>query len=204
MFRVLLLDLDDTLFDRGAAVGRWARERLGKLDEDSLAWLYAVDDRGRRPRAELTDAIKARFGVTVNPDRFPLELAPHIEPEPGVRELLGRLGQTRRIAIVSNGNGAGQRAKLRATGLDRVVHAVFISGELGIAKPAAKIFERALRWAEHEPRDCLFVGDDPINDLVPAAALGMATAWRVREDWPVELAPPEFTLQSLAELEAIA
>ena len=68
----------------------------------------------------------------------------------------------------------------------------------------ARIFERALRWSEYDASACLFVGDDPVNDLVPAAALGMATAWRARETWPVELAPPQFTLYALAELEAIA
>jgi hypothetical protein len=38
VFRVLLFDLDDTLFDRGAAFGRWARARLGEaaLDADTM------------------------------------------------------------------------------------------------------------------------------------------------------------------------
>jgi FMN phosphatase YigB (HAD superfamily) len=204
VFRVLMFDLDDTLFDRGAAFGRWALARLGKLDEDTLHWLYWLDDRGRRPRREVTDGIYSRLGVTIDAERFPLDLSTFVEREAGVYELVKQLAARRRVAIVSNGNGVAQRAKLEATGLTDVVHAVFISGELGIAKPSPKIFERALLWSEHEAHDCLFIGDDPMNDLAPAMALGIATAWRVRDEWPVELAAPKYTLRSFADLEAFA
>jgi HAD superfamily hydrolase (TIGR01509 family) len=204
MFRVLMFDLDDTLFDRGAAFGRWAQARLGTLDPDTLQWLLEVDDRGRSPRFELANAIGRRLGTAIDADRFPHELATYVEPEPGARDLVRRLARTRRIAVVSNGHGVAQRAKLRAAGFEDIVDAVFISGELGIAKPAAKIFERALRWSEQPACECLFVGDDPVNDLAPAMALGMATAWRVREEWPLELAAPRFTVGSLAEIESFA
>jgi phytoene dehydrogenase-like protein len=61
-----------------------------------------------------------------------------------------------------------------------------------------------LAWSELRAGECLFVGDDPINDLAPAAALGMATAWRTRDAWPVELAAPHYTISAIAELEACA
>ncbi|MDB4957351.1 MAG: HAD-superfamily hydrolase, subfamily variant 1 [Myxococcales bacterium] len=204
VFRVLMFDLDDTLFDRGAAFERWARERLGTLDTETVAWLQELDDRGRRPRRELADGIAARLGVTVDPDGFSLELARFVEPEPGAYDSVKRLAAKRRVAVVSNGHGPAQRAKLVATGLADVVHAVFISGELGFAKPDARIFERALQWSEHAPSECLFIGDDPVNDLAPAMAFGMGTAWRERGTWPAELAAPQFTIHSLADLEAVA
>jgi putative hydrolase of the HAD superfamily len=204
VFRALFLDLDDTVFDRGAAFGRWVRARIGTLDDTALRLLVEIDDRGRRSRDDVAAYIATRYRVTIDPDAFSLELAEHVEPEPGAREMIARLAATRRVAIVSNGGGPAQRAKLARAGLADVVHAVFVSGELGETKPAPAIFERALRWAEHAATDCLFVGDDPSNDLAPAAALGMPTAWIAREPWPEELAAPRFTLRSLAELEAIA
>ena len=200
--RALLLDLDDTLFDRGAAFLAWLADRLGRAPEPGeLAAWAEIDRRGHRPRAEFA-ADAARRGVAVDPDRFPFELAEHVEPEAGAREAVGRLAARLRVGVVTNG-GAAQREKLARIGLAGVVHAVFVSGELGSAKPAAAIFERALAWTEAAPHDVLFAGDDPIVDLAPAAALGMATAWRVRGEWPRWLAPPAHRIHSVAALVAL-
>ena len=68
---------------------------------------------------------------------------------------------------------------------------------------ASRIFERALGWTEHAPHEVLFVGDDPIVDLAPAAAHGMLTAWRVRGEWPRWLAPAPYEICSVAALGAL-
>jgi HAD superfamily hydrolase (TIGR01509 family) len=204
-YRALLLDLDDTLFDRAAALRAWseaaARAELGRgLTPAEWHVLREIDGRGHRPRERFAADARSRLGLTVDPTRFAHALAEHVVPEPGVTETLARLAADRRIAIVTNG-GSAQRGKLAALGLDGLVHAVFVSGELGIAKPALEIFERALRWTEHAASDVLFVGDDAVIDLAPAAVLGMATAWRARDQrWPAELAPPTYRIDDFAEV----
>lgn len=203
-YRALLLDLDDTLFDRTAALRAWAdvaaRAELGRpLSQAEWSLLVEIDGRGHRAREELAADARERLGLTIDPARFGHVLAEHLVPEPGVAETLAQLAATRRIAVVTNG-GTAQRAKLARLGLDRIVHAVFVSSELGSTKPALGIFERALRWTEHAPADVLFVGDDPIIDLAPAATLGMATAWRCRGAWPGELAPPTHRIDAITEL----
>ena len=203
LYRVIFFDLDDTLFDRAAALGRWVAAHLGSLDADALAWLVELDDRGRRPRLHFAAGVIDRFGlhrtVCELASAFPSELAHHVEPEAGVRETIERLALDRRVAVITNG-GASQRDKLQRAGLADVVEQVFVSGELGIAKPAPGIFERALSWSQAAPGECLFVGDDPVNDIAPAAALGMATAWLPRGPW-VGSTPPPLTIHSIAELE---
>jgi putative hydrolase of the HAD superfamily len=202
MPRALLLDLDDTLFDRGAAFRGWLAGRLGRAPgPGELAAWQEIDQRGRRPRAEFA-AGAARLGLAVDPERFPFELAEHVEPEAGAREAVARLAARLRVGVVTNG-GAAQRKKLARIGLESVVHAVFVSGELGTAKPGSAIFARALAWTEVAPYEVLFVGDDPIVDLAPAAAHGMATAWRVRGAWPRWLAPAAHQIESVAALEAL-
>jgi putative hydrolase of the HAD superfamily len=204
MFRAVFLDLDDTLFDRAAAFKRWAASTLPAIGEADERWLLACDARGRRSRLDFATELATRFELTTQPEvlasAFPLQLASHVERELGVREEIARLAIQTRVAIVTNGSGAAQRMKLRRLGLDHLVHAVFISSELGIAKPAPEIFQHALRWSGQAAADCLFVGDDPINDIAPAAALGLATAWRERDAWPPELAPPSHRLRSITEL----
>jgi FMN phosphatase YigB (HAD superfamily) len=202
MPRALLLDLDDTLFDRGAAFVAWLAGRLGcaPTPGELAAW-SEIDQRGRRPRAEFA-AGAARLGVAVDAERFPFELAEHVQPEAGVREAVGRLAARLRVGVVTNG-GAAQRDKLARLGLAEVVHAVFVSAELGAAKPAAAIFERALQWTEAAPHEVMFAGDDPIVDLAPAAAHGMVTVWRVRGKWPRWLTAPAHRIHSIAALEEL-
>ena len=200
--RALLLDLDDTLFDRGAAFCGWLAGRLGRAPGagELEAW-SELDQRGRRPRAEFA-ATAARLGLAVDPERFPFELAEHVQPEAGAREAVGRLAARLRVGVVTNG-GAAQRDKLARLGLADVVHAVFVSSELGAAKPAPAIFARALAWIGAAPHDVVFAGDDPIVDLAPAAAHGMVTAWRVRGAWPRGLASPAHRIHSVAALEEL-
>jgi putative hydrolase of the HAD superfamily len=184
---------------------RWAATTLPPLDPADEQWLLERDARGQRARLAFATDVVERFALPTRPEvvasAFPLQLASHVEREPGVRELVARLAIQTRVAIVTDGSGAAQRMKLRRLGLDQLVHAVFISGELGVAKPAPAIFERALQWSGQAAADCLFVGDDPVNDIAPAAALGLVTAWRERDPWPSELPPPTHRLPSIAALE---
>jgi HAD superfamily hydrolase (TIGR01509 family) len=205
MYRAVFLDLDDTLYDRTAAVRRWAAATLPPLDDAAERWVLERDARGQAPRLAFATDLVERFGLAAQPAQiasaFPLQLASHVEREPGVREQVARLAIQTRVAIVSNGRGAAQRMKLRRLGLDQLVHAVFLSGELGVAKPSPEIFQHALRWSGQAAADCLFVGDSPFDDIAPAAALGLVTAWRTRDDaWPAELAPPVHRVSSIAAL----
>lgn len=200
-YRALLIDLDNTLFDRTAALRAWADVAAGRpLSTEEWQLLVELDGRGHRSREEFAADARVRLGITVDAARFGHVLLAHIVPEAGVAETVAQLAATRRVAIVTNG-GSAQRAKLQKLGLDTIVHHVFVSGEVGSTKPALGIFERALRWTEHAPADVLFVGDDPVIDLAPAASLGLATAWRARgQAWPRELAPPTHRIESITEL----
>ena len=203
-----MLDLDDTLFDRMAALRAWAdaaaQGELGRpLSVAEWNLLVEIDGRGHRPREEFAADARERLGLSVDGSRFGHRLVEHLVPEPGVAETLAQLAATVRLAVVTNG-GTAQRVKLARLGLDKIVHAVFVSGELGETKPALDIFERALRWAEHPAADVLFVGDDPIIDIAPAATLGMATAWRRRKaTWPSELAGPTHFIDAITELASL-
>lgn len=202
MVRAIFFDLDDTLFDRTAALRRWVVAQIGTLDHAALAWVIELDDRGRQSRLHFAAGVIERFElhrtVTELATAFPRELATHVEPEPGVRATLAQLAANHSVAIVTNG-GAAQRAKLARAGLADVVETVFVSSELGLAKPAPGIFEHALAWSSVAAGECLFVGDDPINDIAPAAALGMATAWLPRGRWIGDLVP-SFTIASIPQL----
>jgi putative hydrolase of the HAD superfamily len=202
--RAILFDLDDTLFDRKAALRRWVTTQLGAVDAEAFDWIVDLDQRGRRPRLHFAAGMVERFGVhrTVAElaAAFPCELAMQVQPDPGVRAHVERLAAQARVAVVTNG-GAAQRDKLAHAGLADVLRDVFVSSELGVAKPARAIFEQALAWTGVAATECMFVGDDPLVDLVPAAALGMATAWLPRGPWPATaIMAPTYTIASIGAL----
>jgi putative hydrolase of the HAD superfamily len=53
--------------------------------------------------------------------------------------------------------------------------AAVVSGEVGFVKPRPEPFLAAMEALGAEPRECVFVGDNPAADVAGAAALGMRT-----------------------------
>lgn len=81
------------------------------------------------------------------------------------------------IGVISNGYGPIQRDRLKAVGIDPYLadHLIFISEEIGIAKPNQKIFEMAETKAGVRPSDIIFLGDDLKNDIEPSKKRGWKT-----------------------------
>jgi epoxide hydrolase-like predicted phosphatase len=62
--------------------------------------------------------------------------------------------------------------------LGELFDGVVISGEVGIRKPAPRIYELGAQAIGREPAHCVFVDDLPFN-LTPAQQLGMATVHHI-------------------------
>jgi len=65
--------------------------------------------------------------------------------------------------------------------LGELFDGVVISGEVGIRKPAPRIYELGVQAIAREPGECVFVDDLPFN-LTPATELGMATVHHTAAD----------------------
>jgi putative hydrolase of the HAD superfamily len=61
--------------------------------------------------------------------------------------------------------------------LATMVSAVVVSADIGWRKPRPEIFRAALERTGLAPEDVVFVGDSWEEDVLGAAALGMATVW---------------------------
>ena len=53
--------------------------------------------------------------------------------------------------------------------------AIFITDQIGISKPNPKLYEKCLTTLGLEPSRCLYVGDNPANDIDPPNKVGMIT-----------------------------
>ena len=86
------------------------------------------------------------------------------------------------IGVITNfSDGEMQRDKIASAGLTGTFDGVFISGEVGIAKPEPGIFEHACREFGVAMADCVHIGNSVISDVDGALAAGM-TAVLVEED----------------------
>ncbi|MEU0588040.1 HAD family hydrolase [Streptomyces sp. NPDC006132] len=181
---MLLLDLDNTLVDRDAAFRTAVTAFLAKhgLPASDLAPVMAIDASGYTPRHEVAEALTGRYG-----DRVPAAAirafldrgaAEHVVLAPSTREALGAAradGWT--CVIVTNGRVTQQEAKIRVTGLDRLVQGWVVSEAVGHKKPAPEIFRAAADAAGLPLPGAWVIGDSPHADIAGAGALGLRSVW---------------------------
>ncbi len=85
-------------------------------------------------------------------------------------------------------------------GLLELVDGVVTSADVGVAKPAPAVFERALEVAGVEPGEAVHVGDSLANDVEGARAAGIRALLLARGGEPPPGVP---TIRSLAELPSL-
>lgn len=88
-----------------------------------------------------------------------------------------------RTALVTNGPGGVQRAKLAQIGLTDAFDAVVVSAEVGAAKPDTLIFETALAALGVDAAQAWHVGDSLDYDIAGAQAAGLGSVWVNRGAW---------------------
>jgi len=133
--------------------------------------------------------------------------ARELTPFDGVLDVMTALARTDLIrGVITHGTTIKQAEKIVRLGIYRYLtpDAIFISDQIGISKPNAKIYQRALDAVGVAPADAVYVGDNPIMDVDPPNDLGMVT---VRHRWPgskyadaAGRTEPDFEIRAFAEL----
>ena len=91
------------------------------------------------------------------------------------------------VGVLAN-QPASAQVDLDRAGVTALCNGVWLSGAVGLAKPAPAFFALALDAWGLPPGRVAYVGDRPDNDVAPAKALGMATL-RVRTGPHAEQTP---------------
>ena len=219
MIDAVLFDLDETLLDRTTSLRAFLADqferhatRLGNVTLDRWRDRFlALDQRGHVPKTRVYPAILAEFGGDIDSQQllfadYSARCAAFAVPSAGlVATLAAILARGLRIAIVTNGETEFQTRHIEALELEHMVDAIFISQKEGLRKPDAALFHRAANHLQVAPERCLFVGDNPVADILGAAAAGMQTAWfRGAFDWPPGQPPnPGATVDRLTEIPAL-
>ncbi len=219
-YRLLTLDLDDTLWPCGPVIAAaeealydWLREVAPRLTDRHDPTSLREQRRQLMIRSPELDhdltrvRLESLEGLLIEHD-YPAALAGEavglfrryrnqVEPYTDVQPALARLSARYLLVSVTNGN-----AEVDQTPLNGLFHLSLSAADVGAAKPDPALFRHALEWAGVEPRQCLHIGDDPVRDVDAACRFGIDTAWinRGEASWPADLEPPTFEVAHLGEL----
>jgi putative hydrolase of the HAD superfamily len=230
--RAIFFDLDDTIIDdstnvesgwlaaieaEDAALHGLAAEKLLAQVFEIRAWYWSAPDRHRTGRANLRAASAWIVGEALSRlGRTDAELAHRIAHRyrdlreaartlfPGAIETLERIRSLGiGTALLTNGDSAGQRAKIAQFDLARYFDYICIEGEFGCGKPDERVYVGALESLRCPPHEAWMVGDNLEWDVAAPMRLGIMGIWhdRFRTGIP-EASPvrPDRIVYGLSEL----
>lgn len=221
--RALSFDLDDTLWNIWPCIERaeaklhdWLLAGYPRIAAqfDALALRRLCSDEATRDPAIAHDrSLIRRRGLTRAAElagyaEFALDEAfevffaarNQVEFFADALPVLERLAARYPVVALSNGN-----ADLDRIGIAHLFAFHLSAAIVGTQKPHPAMFEQAVARLGLPPAAILHVGDDPEHDVEGARAAGLRAVWVRRDgrDWPHGLAPPEFVIHDLHELETL-
>ncbi len=221
-YRLILFDLDGVLFDFSKAEADALRQTFSHFQFPfEMRYLDTYRDINRRfwaafERGDCTpDEIKRdrfpRFldeiGVTADGIRFGRQYLRELgrcnpllgNPVPVLESLSGHVT----MALLTNGLKDVQQSRLATSPVRAYFSHIFISEELGMAKPDPAIFRHAMeQTGVSQERDVLMVGDSLSSDIRGGHETGTDTCWFNPESraLPAGFPSPTYRIRSLTDL----
>ncbi|HEV2335066.1 MAG TPA: HAD family hydrolase [Stellaceae bacterium] len=174
------------------------RHRIGEARRHIVASAFAelTAARGHKPPpGEICDAIADRFNELQHAE---------LSMFPGAHETLDRLKELGvKLALVTNGAAAPQRAKVRRFALEHRFDHIQIEGEHGFGKPEDAAYAHALQSLDVAAHETWMVGDNLEWEVVAPQRLGIYAIWY--DGYGVGLPPgspirPDRIIRTLPEL----
>lgn len=224
-YKTLLFDADDTLLDFQAAEHTalsmlFAAHGLSLTEKTHAEYsvynkaLWQRLERGELTREQLLETrfsgFFAQIGVLLDgrqaEEEYRSYLACGTKLIPGAEEVCTALAQTHTLCIITNGISNTQKARLKASGIGHLFQKVFISQDVGYAKPDARFFNAVFSALPgSDPRETLIIGDSLTSDIQDGINSGVDTCWFCPSGKPETPAvTPTWRISSLQELIPIA
>ena len=223
-FRTILLDLDDTILDFGAAervaisktfrdLGLEPTEELLQRYSDINIAQWEAFERGELQRDEVLtrrfELLFAEMGLSFDAqsteNRYRAYLGVGHYFVEGAVELLEYLSSRYDLYIASNGVADTQSTRLESAQIEKYFKAIFISETTGHHKPEKEYFDYCFARIENfDPETTLIVGDSLTSDIRGGLNAGIKTCWFNPKGKPAR--PdilPHFEIRSLRELQEL-
>ncbi|MCK4330248.1 HAD family hydrolase [candidate division WOR-3 bacterium] len=198
--KVVLFDIDDTLFDRRKAQKEILHLIIEEYDDiftgigeemitdaffqsDSLAEQEFNEDTSTdvfRKRRSLRFLKTLGLSEKLAEEITTMYIKSYYTVGSQVRDakyVVENLAEKFKLGVVSNGFPDVQYQKLKTIGIRHLFHCIVLSGEVCIMKPAPEIFWMANNSLDNKPEECLYVGDSYNIDIIGAKKARMYTCW---------------------------
>lgn len=179
-FKGVVFDLDDTLYSEKEYIRSGYKAVSNYLGGGYEEKLWELFEAGKPAIDELLKEL-GRETEKNNLLNIYRSHKPVIHLYPGVKKIIEEMKiQGFKLGIITDGRPEGQRNKMTALGLDRIVDDIIITDELGgiqFRKPCDIAFRiMATKW-KMNPADMVYVGDNPVKDFQAPRQLGMKSVW---------------------------
>lgn len=182
----VIFDLDDTLYSEKQYVRSGYKAVAKLLGDEALAdrlWTYF--ENGKPAIDELLNELGCMGRKEECLEAY-REQIPEIALYHGVSELIQDLkSKGIKVGIITDGRVSGQKRKLQALGLDKLIDDIIITDELGgtqFRKPCDIAFRIVQRRWSIPFEQIVYVGDNAEKDFQAPKQLGMRTLYFENED----------------------
>lgn len=195
--RVLLMDIDDTLFDfrtssyqalslTFAAYGLPFTQEMWMRYEALDAAFWRQFERGEITKeflyVERFRVFFAEYGLHAEPAAFNAAYFRALGEQryfmPHCEQVLKRLHENYQIDIVTNGNAEIQTRRIANSGMQRYFDHVFISEQMGCKKPDKLFYDRVFAQIGEAFRSCaIMIGDSLSSDMQGGRNAGIPTCF---------------------------
>ena len=196
MYKAIFLDIDDTVFNFKKCSESALKETFSMLNlnynNNIFESFTAIDERLWKEQkaqlltvadvldirfAELSDTLGLNYDSNLAKDHFGQLLGEQYIMEPGIEEVLKKLSAEYKIYAASNGVLSMQENRLKLSGLKRYFNDLFVSDDIGHAKPDISFFTESMERADLYPSEILMVGDSLVSDIAGAQNAGIDSVW---------------------------
>ena len=124
---------------------------------------------------------------------------------PGITDFLAEARNLFTLVVITNGPEFSQIPKVERVKLKDHVDHIIIGGQEPEQKPAASIFEKALKLANCEAHEAIHVGDSLASDIAGAENSGITSVW-IQHQQPLDAElgiNPSHTVMHPSEIPAL-
>jgi putative hydrolase of the HAD superfamily len=191
--KILMFDLDNTLFDRNAAMRKtmkhWLIESNYEKDKAAIALdeIMEKDNWGYMNRLDFCAWVLENYANESFKNLTPAvffqyildNIVLYINADLEVIALMQKLAEKYTLAIATNGKATAQQAKIARIKLHPFFKQenIYISGNLGVEKPHKEFFEKIIDHLKIDPQHAMMIGDSPENDVESPKSCGLNTCW---------------------------